>query len=75
MINPLSRFKTKFKTEVQQRLVPNSDTSVVRDQDLAHLPEPVRNYLGYVGAVGKPKVHNFRAAGTGSMKRSPRAIG
>jgi len=71
MISSLSRFKTKFKTEAQQRLVPNSDTSVVRDEDLVHLPEPVRNYLGYVGAVGKPKVHNFRAAGTGSMKRSP----
>lgn len=71
MISSLSRFKTKFKTEVQQRLVQKSDASLVRDEDLAHLPEPVRNYLRYVGAVGKPKVHNVRVAGTGSMKRSP----
>jgi hypothetical protein len=70
MISSLSRFKNKFKTEVQQRLVPNSDASVIRDEDLTPLPEPVRNYLRYVGAVGKPKVHNFRVAGTGSMKRS-----
>jgi hypothetical protein len=71
MISSLSRFKTTFTTEVQQRLVRNHDTSLVRDEDLAHLPEPVRNYLRYAGAVGKPKVHNFRVAGSGSMKRSP----
>lgn len=70
MISSLSRFKTIFQTEVQKRLVPISTTSVVSELDIGHLPGSVQNYLRYVGAVGKPKVHNFRVVGKGSMKRT-----
>jgi hypothetical protein len=40
------------------------------EENLAHLPEPVRNYLQYTGAVGKPRIHNFRAVSAGSIKQS-----
>ena len=67
----LSRFRNPYTTEVQKRLKPCPEDPVVREEDLAYLPGPVRNYLHFVGAVGKPKVCNFRAEGTGSLKRSP----
>ena len=70
MISSLSRFQTIFKTEVQNRLRSISDTSVVNEKDIDHLPGPVQDYVRYAGAVGKPKVHNFRVVGKGSMKRT-----
>jgi hypothetical protein len=71
MLPALSRFRNPYTTEVQKRLKPCPEDSVVREEDLAYLPGPVRNYLHFVGAVGKPKVCNFRAEGSGSLKRSP----
>lgn len=65
-----SSFQNIYKTEVQKRLIPISDVSVVSEKDIEHLPESVQKYLRYVGAVGKPKVHNFRAVASGDMKRS-----
>jgi hypothetical protein len=70
MFSPLSRFHAHYKTEVQKRLTPGVVDSIIRQEDLRHLPEIVQKYLVFVGAVGKPRVRNFRAAGTGSMLRS-----
>jgi hypothetical protein len=65
-----SSFQSRYKAEVQKRLNPISDISIVSREDIQHLPAPVQKYLDYVGAIGKPKVHNFRAVFHGSMKRS-----
>jgi hypothetical protein len=66
----LSRFEGRYKAEVLNRMKPGTTDPVLREEDLAHLPEPVRNYVRYTGAVGKPRIHNFRAVSTGSIKRS-----
>ncbi len=34
---------------------------LVTDADLAHLPDPVAAYVAGCGAVGRPRVHGFRA--------------
>ncbi|HTY58187.1 MAG TPA: DUF6544 family protein [Bacteroidota bacterium] len=65
-----SGFAHRFRTEAEQRLSRSQDTSVVTMGDLERLPLPVRKYLVYVGAVGKPRVHNVRALFRGSMKMS-----
>lgn len=70
MFTALSRFWPTYKTEVEKRLTPGIPDAVVREEDLSHLPEPVQKYLRFAGVVGKPRVRNFRAAGTGSMHRS-----
>ena len=70
MFFTLSRFEGRYRAEVLQRLKPGTTASVLREEDLAHLPEPVRNYVRYTGAVGKPRIHNFRAVSAGSIKRS-----
>jgi hypothetical protein len=66
----LSRFVGRYQNEVVQRLKPHTTAPVLREEDLAHLPEAVRNYVRYAGAVGKPRIHNFRAVSTGSIKLS-----
>ncbi len=65
-----SSFQNRYKIEVQKRLSPISDISIVGEEDIQHLPNIMQKYLHYVGAVGKPKVQNFRAVFRGSMKRS-----
>jgi hypothetical protein len=65
-----SSFQSRYKAEVQKRLNPLSDISLVSREDIQHLPVPVQKYLDYVRAIGKPKVRNFRATFRGRMKRS-----
>jgi hypothetical protein len=71
MFPSLSRFRGRYTSEVQKRLKPVSADSLVTEEDLAYLPGPVRNYLHFAGAVGKPRVGNFRAEYSGSLRRSP----
>ncbi len=65
-----SSFQNRYKAEVEKRLKNASNISVLSEQDIQLLPKPVKNYLRYVGAVGRPKIHNFRAVFNGNMKRS-----
>jgi hypothetical protein len=65
-----SSFANRFRAESERRLTRNQDSSVVTEGDLERLPAPVRRYLVYAGALGKPKVVNVRAVFQGSMKRS-----
>jgi hypothetical protein len=63
--------KRLYKAEVQKRIHQNievSDDLVLTEKDTNHLPEPVRKYLSYVGAMGKEKVHNVRIVFDGEMK-------
>ena len=70
-INALpSSFQNRYEAEVKKRLNPIPEISIVTIDDIRHLPVSVQKYLEYVGAVGKPKAHNFRAVFRGSMRRS-----
>jgi uncharacterized protein DUF6544 len=46
-------------------------TQVVAEADLAHLPAPVRRYLNVAGAVGRPRVDNFRVRRHGRIRNGP----
>lgn len=65
-----SSFQNIYRAEVQKKLIFTTDVSVVSEEDIEHLPTPVQKYLQYVGAIGKPKIHNFRVVASGGMKRS-----
>ena len=65
-----SSFANTYRAEVQKRLTALSGVSIVSEEDMQHLPGPVQKYLHYVGAVGKPRVQNFRAVFSGGMKRT-----
>jgi hypothetical protein len=78
-----SSFRNTYESEVQKRLhvTPNARVaassnedgygklSIVTERDIEHLPQPMQKYLRYVGVIGKPKVHNFRAVFEGDFSR------
>lgn len=66
-----SGFYREYRDNVAGRMARHSDTAILRETDMAGLPEPVRRYLGYTGAVGQPRVHSFRAVFHGAMKADP----
>ncbi len=69
----MGSFERIFRAEVEKRLSPTLEDSVVNEEGIEHLPEPVRKYLRFVGAVGKPTVHNFFAVVSGGMKRTTKS--
>jgi len=68
-----SSYRNVYKSEVNKRLTPSVIVSVLSENEIKHLPEPVREYLRYTGSVGKPKIVNFRLKFSGDMKRNPSA--
>lgn len=47
-------------------------SSIVTENDIAHLPLPVQKYLRYAGVIGKEKVLCIRAVFDGQMKNDPK---
>lgn len=65
------RFEARAREELARS--PATSQALLDEADLAHLPVAVRRYLIRSGAVGKPKVHNFRAEFEAVMYRKPGA--
>lgn len=59
----------EYQREVRKALAlePVSADEILTQEDIQHLPEPVQNYLIYVGAIGREKVHNMSVAADGEM--------
>lgn len=64
------RFERDFLCDVNQLIVQTnfSDTEILSENDIKHLPEIVKKYLVYTNVIGKPKVKNFRAVFQGEMR-------
>lgn len=65
-------FSNQYKKEVTaglDRAVRTSDV-LLTEADVQHLPEPVRKYLLYTGAMNKPKVRNFKVEFTGQIRKN-----
>jgi len=63
-------FKNTYKNEVTSSLEQINQTheDILKKEDIAHLPELVQKYLHYTGAVGKPKVRNFKIDFLGKIR-------
>lgn len=57
-----------YDRDVNRGLAHAVATETVTEADLASLPEPVQRYLRVTGAVGRPRVHNFRARMHGRIR-------
>jgi len=68
-----SSFRAAYSRAVERVLQPAADTSVVADTELVHLPAVVQQYLRTAGAVGQPRIHNFRARFRGQIRSGPAA--
>ncbi len=62
-------FENDYKKDVvfaMEKMVAGDD--IITEEDLEPLPNPVQNYLRYVGVVGKPKVRSFKMVFEGEMR-------
>lgn len=64
-----------YKQQVEAGLKRPSDpiSTPLTEADLQPLPEPVRKYLRFSGALGKPKVNHFKVEFTGKIRGSETA--
>ena len=66
-------FKTAYGLDVQQALSKSHPRQILTEADLAFLPAPVARYIRLSGAVGQPRVYNFRATFRGDIRSGPQA--
>ncbi len=64
--------KRNYQKEVASGLaqIGNRTPEIVTEADLAHLPELVKRYIRYSGAIGKPRVIGFKAAFAGKIRKN-----
>jgi hypothetical protein len=61
-------YRARFRAAVSEGLARGAPMPAVTEGDLAHLPAPVQRYLRVAGAVGRPRIRNFRAVFTGRFR-------
>jgi hypothetical protein len=63
--------RAEYERDVDRALARTAPAAeIIAEADLAHLPAPVRRYLQVVGAVGRPRVHNFRVRMRGRIRNA-----
>jgi hypothetical protein len=62
-----------FREELRVAALPNEagSSELIDEAALAHLPEPVRRYLRFMGAVGRPRDWSLRARFVARFRREP----
>jgi hypothetical protein len=66
-------YRAQYDHDVAQHLVRCTDARLLVEADLAPLPPPVQRYIRLNGAVGQPRVQNFRARFHGQIRSGPKA--
>lgn len=63
-------FENGYRKDVHENLSQMSaiPEEMLTEADLQHLPEAVKRYLRYAGAINKPRVRNFRIVFEGEMR-------
>jgi hypothetical protein len=64
-------FRTEFARIAEQQLAETIEQSLVTEDDLRALPSPVAKYIRATGAVGRPRIGNFRATIRGRIRSGP----
>ena len=68
-----SGFRAEYDCDVVRHLARTIDTPLLVESDLAPLPSAVQRYIRLSGAVGLPRVRNFRARFRGQIRSGPKA--
>ena len=61
-------YRAQYRRRVDAALTEPPYRGVVRESDLAHLPEPVATFVRRSGALGQPRVANFHACIHGRIR-------
>lgn len=65
-------YRTQYAHDVNEGLSATTDqTPPVTEADLAHLPPIVQQYLRFTGAVGQPRIANYRLHFHGALRNGP----
>lgn len=65
-------FRSRYDHDVTEGLhQPAAAPKLVTEADIAHLPPAVQRYLEFTGAVGKPRVQNYRLRFGGALRNGP----
>ena len=66
------RFSGIYTNEVKAGITQTAGIpdELLTEADLQALPEPVKKYLRYSGALNQPKVHNFKVAFNGKIRKN-----
>lgn len=64
-------YRNVFRAEAEKGLKRYTKPDILTEEDITHLPAPVQSYIRYSGAVGKEKIHNFRAVFRGAFRTDP----
>ena len=69
------RFNANYKNGVKINLEKSitQPDSLLSEFDLVDLPEPIQKYIRYTGAIGKPKVKNFKVEFSGQIRKNEEA--
>lgn len=59
-------YKNEVKTALES--ISLSESEILTEEDIRHLPQPVQKFLTHVGVIGQEKVHNFRVIADGKFK-------
>ena len=59
----------RYDRDVREGRLRNPPVGLVSNEDLAHLPPPVRRYLEIAGVVGQPRVRDFHVRMHGRIRR------
>jgi hypothetical protein len=67
--------KKQYLNEVSSRLRQENflSTDVLTENDMQHLPEPVKKYIRYTGFVGKEKISNVFLKASGQIRSSEKS--
>jgi hypothetical protein len=66
-------FRAQYDRDVAQHLAQLIDAPLLAEADLALLPSAVQRYIRLNGAVGQPRVQNFRVRFHGQIRSGPKA--
>lgn len=65
-------YRAQYLHDVAEGLAaPAAQATLVTEADLAHLPPIVQQYLRFTGAVGQPRVANYRLHFHGALRNGP----
>lgn len=65
-------FRARYEHDIADGLhQPVGAPNLVTEADIAHLPAAVQRYLRFTGAVGKPRVQNYRLRFGGALRNGP----
>ncbi len=66
------KYRDTYFNDVSKNMTSNNktDSSLLTENDIMALPEPVKKYIRYTGFIGKPKISSFKINFQGTIRKN-----